>query len=240
VTGRQQLSSRPVRGTPCDLCGRTLSYRPGQASDVLTAHYKAEHGQYLAGLLQFGQGWEPQADALDGRLAGSRRTAGERERFLRDARDRFGPGTPADIRRKAAAVLHGAGYSAIKIGRVFGVTSTTIGVDLRDTGPVSPGPDAARALVELAGLAEQARQVRQALRDTRDRFGPGTPIDIRREVAAVLHTSLGMSYKEIGAIFGVTATPIQQSQARYRPSAAGRDPAGRIRQLARQAQEFGH
>ena len=200
--------SRSVTATPCDLCGRLLTYAPGHASEVLTAHYNREHRRHLTGRL-----------------------------LLHDARNRFGLGTPTGIRRQAAVILWREGYSAREIGRVFGVTGATINADLRQAGSASPIPDPAGKLAELADRAEKARRTRQALRDARAQFGRDTPTGIRREVAAVLHDSRGMSFRDIGAIFGVTAAPIQQSLARYRRPASGYDAAERIRDLARQAQE---
>jgi hypothetical protein len=35
--------------TRCEICGRTLAYRPGQASTVLTAHYHRLHPEALSG-----------------------------------------------------------------------------------------------------------------------------------------------------------------------------------------------
>jgi hypothetical protein len=35
--------------TRCEICGRTLAYRPGQASSVLTQHYNRMHPEVLAG-----------------------------------------------------------------------------------------------------------------------------------------------------------------------------------------------
>jgi len=34
--------------TRCEICGRTLAYRPGQASAVLTAHYHRMHPDALS------------------------------------------------------------------------------------------------------------------------------------------------------------------------------------------------
>jgi hypothetical protein len=34
--------------TRCDVCGRTLAYRPGQASSVLTEHYTKLHPDAIA------------------------------------------------------------------------------------------------------------------------------------------------------------------------------------------------
>lgn len=39
------ISQLPV--TRCDVCGRTLAYRPGKASEVLTAHYTKLHPDAL-------------------------------------------------------------------------------------------------------------------------------------------------------------------------------------------------
>jgi hypothetical protein len=302
--------------TPCELCGRPITYKPGQASEALTAHFTAKHSHDPAGRRQAGQPGQPVpageprtirmlralADAPSGlpaeafvdllaesvtprgvtprevavRRYGSLLThlaaAGEvqasgkghgtkgrpvvlwrvtdagrrhldaadaapdRQGLLRDARERFGPGTPVAIRRKAAPILRGAGYSPPQIGRVFGVGGGTIRADLRQAGPVSPVPDPARALEQLAASAEQARHAQQALREVRGEFGPGTPLTIRREAAAIL-TGLGMSFREIGLVFGVTAAPIGQDLRRFRPAAAGNDPAAAIRELARQARE---
>ena len=33
--------------TRCEICGRTLAYRPGQASQVLTEHYHRMHPEAL-------------------------------------------------------------------------------------------------------------------------------------------------------------------------------------------------
>jgi hypothetical protein len=33
--------------TRCEVCGRTLAYRPGQASTVLTQHYNRAHPEAL-------------------------------------------------------------------------------------------------------------------------------------------------------------------------------------------------
>jgi hypothetical protein len=33
--------------TRCQICGRTLAYRPGKASDVLTEHYNRMHPDAL-------------------------------------------------------------------------------------------------------------------------------------------------------------------------------------------------
>ena len=41
------VSRLPV--TRCEICGRTLAYRPGKASDVLTAHYNRMHPEALSG-----------------------------------------------------------------------------------------------------------------------------------------------------------------------------------------------
>jgi hypothetical protein len=41
------VSRLPV--TRCEICGRSLAYRPGQASVVLTAHYTRMHPDALAG-----------------------------------------------------------------------------------------------------------------------------------------------------------------------------------------------
>ena len=35
--------------TRCEICGRTLAYRPGQASTVLTEHYHRLHPEALTG-----------------------------------------------------------------------------------------------------------------------------------------------------------------------------------------------
>jgi hypothetical protein len=35
--------------TRCEVCGRTLAYRPGKASEVLTAHYNKMHPEVLSG-----------------------------------------------------------------------------------------------------------------------------------------------------------------------------------------------
>ena len=35
--------------TRCEMCGRTLAYRPGQASAVLTQHYNRMHPEALTG-----------------------------------------------------------------------------------------------------------------------------------------------------------------------------------------------
>lgn len=35
--------------TRCEICGRTLAYRPGQASAVLTKHYAKLHPDELGG-----------------------------------------------------------------------------------------------------------------------------------------------------------------------------------------------
>jgi hypothetical protein len=35
--------------TRCEVCGRTLAYRPGKASEVLTAHYSKMHPDTLTG-----------------------------------------------------------------------------------------------------------------------------------------------------------------------------------------------
>jgi ribosomal protein S27E len=40
------VSRLPV--TRCEVCGRALAYRPGQASAVLTAHYHRMHPEALA------------------------------------------------------------------------------------------------------------------------------------------------------------------------------------------------
>ena len=40
------VSRLPV--TRCEVCGRTLAYRPGQASAVLTQHYNRMHPDALA------------------------------------------------------------------------------------------------------------------------------------------------------------------------------------------------
>lgn len=152
------------------------------------------------------------------------------------ALDRFGPGTPVVIRRRAAAIFRSQGLSARQIARAFGVTAATIGVDLRQAGPAPAAPDAAGELDKLAARAEEARQTRQALRETRGQFGAGTPIAIRRETAAILHDSLGLSYRDIGAIFGVSAAPIQQDVKRFPPPAAGYNAAARIRELGLRAQ----
>src|SRR6202011_3679701 len=42
------VSRLPV--TRCEVCGRTLAYRPGQASAVLTQHYNRMHPDALTGL----------------------------------------------------------------------------------------------------------------------------------------------------------------------------------------------
>ena len=41
------VSRLPV--TRCEVCGRTLAYRPGQASAVLTQHYNRMHPEALTG-----------------------------------------------------------------------------------------------------------------------------------------------------------------------------------------------
>jgi hypothetical protein len=33
--------------TRCEICGRTLAYRPGQASAVLTEHYHRKHPEAI-------------------------------------------------------------------------------------------------------------------------------------------------------------------------------------------------
>jgi hypothetical protein len=40
------VSRLPV--TRCEVCGRTLAYQPGQASEVLTQHYYRMHPEALA------------------------------------------------------------------------------------------------------------------------------------------------------------------------------------------------
>lgn len=35
--------------TRCEVCGRTLAYRPGKVSDVLTEHYSRMHPEALSG-----------------------------------------------------------------------------------------------------------------------------------------------------------------------------------------------
>jgi hypothetical protein len=50
---RSDSSSFPVTVTRlpvtrCEICGRTLAYRPGQASAVLTAHYHRMHPDALS------------------------------------------------------------------------------------------------------------------------------------------------------------------------------------------------
>jgi hypothetical protein len=302
--------------TSCELCGRPVAYKPGRASEALTAHFTAKHQRDLDGRRQAGQAgqagqaWEPRtvrmlralADTPGGlsaealvdalaegvtsrgvtprdvavrrygsllthlaaagevkasgkghgtkgrpvvlwRITGAGRrhltaadAAPDRQGLLRDAREQFGPGTPTGIRRRAAVILRGAGYSPPQIGRVFGVGGGTIRTDLAQAGPVSPVPDPGPALGQLAARTEQVRQAQQALHEVRGEFGPGTPIRIRREVAAIL-SGLEMSYREIGLVFGVTAAPIGQDLRRYRPTATGTDPAAAIRKLAHQAQE---
>jgi hypothetical protein len=34
--------------TRCEICGRTLAYRPGQASAVLTEHYHRKHPEAIS------------------------------------------------------------------------------------------------------------------------------------------------------------------------------------------------
>jgi hypothetical protein len=34
--------------TRCEICGRTLAYRPGQASVVLTEHYHRKHPEAIS------------------------------------------------------------------------------------------------------------------------------------------------------------------------------------------------
>jgi tetratricopeptide (TPR) repeat protein len=105
---------------------------------IKTATVKARHG-------------------LDDRPASTGQRTRQKGQALRDARDRFGPGTPTDIRRKAAALLRCKGYSDREIGRVFGVTGATIGVDLRQADPVSPELDVAQALDELAACVRRTQ-----------------------------------------------------------------------------------
>ena len=284
--------------TQCEMCGRSLTYNPGQASEVLTAHYNARHRPP--------PGWEPRpvrvlrvladvagslstgtiADvlmdddisreaavrryrAILGQLAAAeeveatRATAGPagtpedlwriadpgRRRLAAvdaaaagenapdPAFDRFGPGTPAGIRRRAAIIFYGQGYSIRQIARGFGVSASTIRTDLRQPGPAVSPAAAARALEKLAARAQDARQAQGALRDVRGQFGRGTPIAIRREAAAILHASIGLSSRDIGAVFGVSAAPIQQDLRRFPPPGPGSNAAARIRELALQAQE---
>ena len=39
------VSQLPV--TRCQICKQTIAYRPGQASDVLTEHYRRKHPEQL-------------------------------------------------------------------------------------------------------------------------------------------------------------------------------------------------
>jgi predicted transcriptional regulator/DNA-binding PadR family transcriptional regulator len=319
------MTSSRKTATRCALCGRSLSYEPGQASAVLTAHYRAKHPQAVTRKvwdIPQGKPREPRsvlilrvlADAVGGLSVGEiidvlaeriepRRTAvaryranlrnlqadgeitavsrkddgtsgrpvtlwhiteaGRRRLAAADAASyretitsglhadagtaeearpapdgihrQFGAGTPAVIRRAAAAIFRAQGYTVEQIGRIFGVTAGTIGIDLRDAESVSAGPDADLALEQLAARAEEVRRARQALRDYAGHFGRGTPITIRREAAAVLHQSIGLSSRDIGAIFGVTAAPIQNDLSFYPPPEPGYDAAARIRELALQA-----
>lgn len=41
------VSRLPV--TRCEVCGRSLAYRPGEASAVLTEHYNRKHPDALTG-----------------------------------------------------------------------------------------------------------------------------------------------------------------------------------------------
>ena len=72
------------------------------------------------------------------------------QRALRDARERFGPGTPPAIRREAAAILRGAGFSFGEIEAVFGTSRETIRLDLRSVRPRPSAQDAPQATEELA------------------------------------------------------------------------------------------
>ena len=171
--------------------------------------------------------------------AGRRRIAAvaaapDRANVLLDARRQFGPCTPAGIRRAAAPIMSGQGYLASEIARVFGVTSQTIRLGLRQAGPAAPGPDADRALGELAARAGEVRAVRQALDDVRGQFGRDAPGWVREEAAVIL-ASAGMSAAEIGAVFGVTASPIGRDLRRYRSAGPEPAPAARLRGLARAA-----
>ena len=223
--------SPPQIGRVFGVGGGTIRADLRQAGPVAPVPDAARALEQLAASAE--QARPPQRAFAGGRRLGAAR---DRQDLLRDARERFGPGTPVAIRRKAAVILRGAGYSPPQIGRVFGVGGGTIRADLRQAGPVAPVPDAARALEQLAASAEQARQARQALREVRGEFGAETPLAIRREAAAIL-SSLGMSFREIGLVFGVTAAPIGQDLRRFRPAWSGNDPASAIRELARQAQE---
>ncbi len=165
------------------------------------------------------------------------RTAAEARHAPGGIHWQFGAGTPAVIRRPAAAIFRAQGYTVEQIGRIFEVTAGTIGIDLRGAEPVSAGPAADLALEQLAARAEEARRARQALRDYGGHFGRGTPISIRREAAGVLHQSIGLSSRDIGAIFGVTAAPIQNDLSFYPPPEPGYDAAARIRELALRAYE---
>jgi hypothetical protein len=47
------VSQLPV--TRCDICGRTLAYRPGKASEVLTTHYTKMHPDALTDAAESGR-----------------------------------------------------------------------------------------------------------------------------------------------------------------------------------------
>jgi hypothetical protein len=311
--------------TRCTQCGQSLTYEPGQASAVLTAHYEAKHPHFLTGVSGIPR-WEPRSvrilralaladdtgglsmgqiidvlaedikprksavtrytanlrnlqangeitavsprnDGIPGRpatiwriaeagrrhiaaadaastrekttsgLRAHARTAGEAQHAPGGIHGQFGAGTPAAIRRSAAAIFRAQGYTVEQISRIFGVTPGTIGVDLRHVGRVSAGPDTDLALEMLAARAGEFRRAWQALRDFGGQFGRDTPIAIRREAAAVLHQGLDMSCRDIGAIFGVTAAPIQSDLVFYPPPEPGYDVAARIRELALQAKK---
>ena len=321
----RQVTAARTSATRCTLCGQSLTYEPGQASEVLTAHYAAKHPHFLTGISDIprreprsvrilralaladvtgglcvgevidvlAEGLNPRKSAVaryraslrnlqaDGEItvvsrggkgtpgrpailwriteAGRRhiaaadaassrekmtsarhasaKTAAETRHAPGGIHGQFGADTPAAIRRRAAAIFRAQGYTVEQISRIFGVTPGTIGIDLRRVGPVSAGPGADMALEVLAARAAEMRHAWQALRDFGGQFGRGTPIAIRREAAGVLHQSLGLSCRDIGAIFGVTAAPIQNNLVFYPPPEPGYDAAARIRELALQAEE---
>lgn len=157
-----------------------------------------------------------------------------REQLLRDAREWFGPATPTAIRRRAAAILRGAGFSARQIGPVFGVRAETIAVDQRHAGPVVPVPDAVPELRKLALAAEEIRDARKAVQQIRPQVGPATPIPVRAALA-VAFSAAGLSAREIGDVFGVSISAIQRQLRGHRPGMPGPGLAARIRELAGQA-----
>jgi hypothetical protein len=49
MASQPQVSSRPgyLPVTRCQICDRTLAYRPGNINEVLTEHYRRDHPEAL-------------------------------------------------------------------------------------------------------------------------------------------------------------------------------------------------